>query len=46
MIGVFCLSDVLRATSTYIKSAIIFDIFPFLLKGIPDISSITDDLLY
>ena len=57
MIGAFCLLGVLWATSTWVmsKSAmlvsiiifwIIFDTFSFLLNGIPDISSINDDLLY
>ena len=57
MIGAFFLLDVLWATSTWVMSKsvilvsitifwIIFGTFSFLLKGIPDISSIKDDLLY
>ena len=57
MIKAFCLLDVLWAASTWVMSKsvilvsktifwIIFDKFSFLLKGVPDISSIKDELLY
>ena len=57
MIKAFYLLDVLWAASTWVMSKsvilvsktifwIIFDTFSFLLKGVPDIPSIKDELLY